>query len=348
MSDDDRHRRKEHEREREGEKLFHRTRAVDLRRFVHVLVHVRENARGQEHGGRDRDPGIDEQADEARPVHGIDAEEVDPCALAPQPHDEPVDRPHAAEHIAETDHRDEARHRIGENGERPPQFFALDALLIDEKREAQPAEITQKRRQYRPNDIPQENLSDRIDVRRDGENGHKISEPDPVDEFRRRDRTAVIGESGEHRKYNGQNIEDDDAYDGERERDHVKFFVEERLQRLFEIVRRTPLRQTLCYVVRVFHVFVIQKDRKSNHEHRGDAAYEHGDGVIPFDPHDRIALHRAERKKPDQISHSHQRKVYNQHNFRQNQEQALSELLIPDLPRAHEDHGKFCRRFASL
>lgn len=44
--------------------------------------------------------------------------------------------PLSAKHIAESDHRDETGNRIGKDGERSPQFFAFNALLIDEQREA--------------------------------------------------------------------------------------------------------------------------------------------------------------------------------------------------------------------
>ena len=128
------------------------------RRLVLVFVGVGEDARCEQHGGRDADPGIDHESDEARGPGGIRAEEKDRITSALR--DIVVDGTAVCEHELKAEHRDEPGDRIGEDGEKPPEHLSFDAGLIEKERERQPAEVVDARREHRPEDVPAEDLEE--------------------------------------------------------------------------------------------------------------------------------------------------------------------------------------------
>ena len=186
--------------------------AVDFRRLVLVFVGVGEDARCEQHGGRDADPGIDHESDEARGPGGIRAEEKDriPSALR----DIVVDGAAVCEHELKAEHRDEPGDRIGEDGEKPPEHLSFDAGLIEKERERQPAEIVDARREHRPEDVPAEDLEE---GRRIFAHRHELAEvfkAHPVDEAGRHDVAAVVGEGDEDHEDDGKDTEHADAQHG--------------------------------------------------------------------------------------------------------------------------------------
>ena len=335
-ADDDGCRSEQHERKSEVPELFKCIRAVQFCRLVHVFICVGKDPRRQKHDGRNADPRATEEPQQPQRPNRVKRDDGEILRNPTPVFQHSQNRPAVAEQEVKTRQRNETGDGVGEHREDAPEPFPFQALRVVQERKPQSAEIHQKGRADRPQDVPSENLAHRADIFAHGEDDAETLKPRPAYQLRRNDLTPVVSERDERRKDNGHDIKNTDEEQGQRERKKIEFFVKQRLatfKKCFDAVALPDLTRCVDYIL---YIRIIGECKKEDKKDRRDPPCEHRNGIVSFNAHDRYALRRAERKEPNDVLHSRKHEEEDKPDLQQHQEGAFGELPAKKLPQPHK------------
>ena len=160
--------------------------------------------------------------------------------------------------------------------------------------------------------------------------------PRPTDQPRRDDLAAVVCKRHERRKHDGHDVEDADEHKGQREREKIELLIEQRLTALQKVFDAVALCDLARRVDDVLDIGIVRKRKQQHEKDRRDTPRQHGDGIIPLDPHDGHALRCAERKEPDDVLDARKDKKENKSDLQKHEQRALRELTAKELPQPHK------------
>ena len=344
LRDKDRGRCKYHERKGDRRELLERACSVDLCRFIEIAVHVAQDACCQQHTARDIQPAVDDETDPARRPLGVEIQKAD--RLSARLDDHLVDGPAVGEHKLKAEQRDKPRHRVGEDGEHPPERLPADAFLVVKQCDPEPAEIVERRRQDRPYDVPEQDLEKRGSELPQRQDLDKTFKPFPVDEHGRFDVRAIVGEGNEDHEHDGQHVEDAHADDRDKERRLVKLIVEHTAHLVLERPRLFALLHGTLHGVCVFDVGIVKIEIDRKHDKGKDPHQHHDDGIVSFDPVPRIGLYGPQRKESRDRFRPDEHKETNGSDLNEKIQDPLCPLPIQELPEPHDagraDHLSVC------
>ena len=255
-------------------------------------------------------------------------------------YDELVDRSSVRKHEFEPEQRDEPRHGISKHGKRAPERLAFHTLLVEEQRKPQPEEVIDESGKHSPKDVPAEDLKETVRDVGKSDQFLEIVQPHPAHEFGRHGLAAVIREGDEDHEHYRQDIEHKHSDHGQEEHGLVKLLVQQPLRFVEELCGTLACRDVLLSAVAILDVRKIGADESDQHEPREDAHEEHDNGVVPFHTRPRITAHETECEEavdrlPSPKCHEH----YEQH-FDAEIDQPFRPLLVHELSRPHEAHGR--------
>lgn len=335
-ADDDGCRSEQHERKSEVPELFKCIRAVQFCRLVHVFICVGKDPRRQKHDGRNADPRATEEPQQPQRPNRVKRDDGEILRNPTPVFQHSQNRPAVAEQEVKTRQRNETGDGVGEHREDAPKTFPLQTLCVVQECKAQSAEIHQKGRADRPQDVPSENLAHRVDVFAHGEDDTETLKPRPTYQLRRNDLTPIVSERDERRKDDGHDIENTDEKQGQRERKKIEFLVKQRLAAFEKRFDAVALPDLARRVDRVLDIRIIGERKEEDKKDRRDPPCEHGNGIVPFDAHDGHALRRTERKEPDDVLDAREYEEEDKPDLQQHQEGAFGELHAKKLPQPHK------------